>query len=144
MTSFESCCGLRQLQGTPNRREARVLEALLDRGIPEPAPNIGKGFVVVVLKSSADEWWIGIEDVLHSERERRAIQPGAPSTRTVLCGGDGHDIFLLAIVHLHVFPAILGQARYVSYRRRREVERVGPNEVERSPLPYFARPPYRA
>src|SRR5438552_2665600 len=63
---------------------------------------------------------IGIEHVLHPERDRRAIQPGAPSTRTVLGSGDRQNVFLLAIGLLHIFTAVLGETSYLllSHRRR--------------------------
>ena len=52
-----------------------------------------------------------VEDVLHSKGNRRVIQPGAPSTGTVLGGGDGHNVFLLAVGHIQILTAILGKAR---------------------------------
>ena len=63
----------RRLIGESGSRTS-FLEALLDRGIPEPAPNIGKGFVVVVLKSSADEWWI---EPFEAEHARTILELGS-------------------------------------------------------------------
>src|SRR5262249_28094047 len=45
-------------------------------------------------------------------------QPDAPATRIVLSRGNRHDIFLLAILHLHVLTAILGKARHFGRRSR--------------------------
>src|SRR5437870_3676908 len=120
------------------RSESPISESLLQLDVPEPAFDRGKRFVVIILESAGYERRIGIEDVLHSKRERCLIQPGAPSTAVILGSGDRQNILLLTIGPLYVFTAILSEPRHLRSGRRRQVERVGRDQVERGPLPDFA------
>src|SRR5206468_8654936 len=63
---------------------------------------------------------------------------GAPSTRTALRRRD--DVFRGAIGHFHVLTTILGvTSHFLLIDRRRQVKRIGRDQVERGPLPYLAR-----
>src|SRR6266496_3369496 len=97
----------RKHSGLPlcNLTDRRNLESLLQLDVPKSASDIGKGFVVVVLKVSGHERRIFIGHILQPNCDRRAIEPGAPSTRVVLRRGDRENVFLFA-VHLHVFAPI--------------------------------------
>ena len=106
-----------------NLTDRRNLESLLQLDIPESASDIGKGFVVVVLKVSGHERRIFIGHILQPNCDRRAIEPGAPSTRVVLRRGDRENVFLFA-VHLHVFAPILGKTRHLGRSWRRQIERI--------------------
>src|SRR4030095_11477373 len=63
------------------RRAETPLKSFLQLHVPEPAFEGGKRFVVVVFEGAGHERRIRIKDVLHSDRERRAIEPGTPSAR---------------------------------------------------------------
>src|SRR5206468_5963552 len=67
------------------------------------------------------------------------IQPRAPSTAVILSRGDRHHVFLLAVLHVCVLTAIVGETRHCDRRRRRQVERVRCNQVERGPSGDFPR-----
>ncbi len=119
--------------GNLTYRRKSNLESLLQLDVPESASDIGKGFVVVVRKGAGHKRRIFIGHVLHPNCDGRAIEPGAPPTRVVLGGGDRQDVFLLA-VRLHVLTTILGKARHLGRSGRRQVERIGCDQVERNPL----------
>src|SRR4030095_12639082 len=114
-------------------------ESLLELNIPKPTFDIGKRFVEVVFERASHKWRIFIEHVLHSKGKRRAVEPGAPSTGIVLGSRNGQDVLLLAIRRLHVFTAILGEARHLRSVRRRQIKRVRRDQVERNPRRDFAR-----
>jgi len=100
------------------------LEALFQADVPEPAFDRGQRFVVVVLEGASDKRWILVEHVLHTERNGSVIKPPLPVAAAVLGSGHGDDILLLAVLHLHVFAAVFGKARYLGWSRRWEVEGV--------------------
>ena|SRR5436190_5714475 len=50
-------------------------------------------------------------------------------------------MFLLTVFHRHVFAAVLGKARHLRSSGGRQIERVGRDQIERSPLPHFPRAP---
>src|SRR5262245_39440402 len=83
------------------------LESFLQLHVPESAFDGGKRFVVVVLEGTGDERRIRIKDVLHSDGQRRVIEPGPRSTRIVLSRGNGKRVFFLAVFHSHILPSIL-------------------------------------
>src|SRR5438477_11955502 len=49
------------------------------------------------------------------------------------------NAFLLTIGRLHIFTAILGEARHLGCRWRGQAEVVRRDQIERRPLPHFAR-----
>ena len=77
--------------------------------------------------------------VLHTERDCGVVKPPFPVAAAILSRGDWDDILFLAILHLHVFAAILGKARNLRWRGRRVVKRVVQDQVERQPAVHFAR-----
>ena len=87
-------------------------------------PTRGKRLVIAVLDGAVHKWRVFIEHVLHPKRDRRVIQPGAPSAGIVLSRGNGHEVFLLAVLHLHILTAILGETRHLRRSGRWQVERV--------------------
>ena len=65
-----------------------------------------------------------VEHVLHAERNSGVVQPPFPIAAAVFGRGHRDDILFLAILHLHVFTAILGKARDLGWRGRRVVKRI--------------------
>jgi TolB-like protein/Tfp pilus assembly protein PilF len=92
----------------PFRRAETALKSFLQLHVPEPAFDGGKRFIVVVLEGTGHERRIRIKDVLHSDGEHRAIEPGTPSTRIVLGCRNRQNILFLIIAQLHLFAAIFG------------------------------------
>src|SRR5260370_36547670 len=86
------------------------LESLLKLDVPESAFDCGKRLVVAVLKRARHKWQGFVEHVTPSKSNCRVIQPSAPATGIVFGGGDGHDVFLLAVPHLHILTPILAIA----------------------------------
>src|SRR5437899_4555390 len=108
-----------------------ALESLLQPDVPEPAFDGGDRLVVAVLEGTSYERRIFVEDVLHTKRDRGVVNPPSPVVAAVFSRGDWDDVFLLAILHLHVFPAVLGKARDLCCRGRGQVERVVYDEIKR-------------
>src|SRR4029077_428761 len=101
------------------------LEAFLQPDVPEPASDISQRFVVIVLERSADKRRIGIEHVLHSERDSCAVHPRAPSALAIRCGADRHHVLFFSVLHLHVLTAVLGVTRHLLNDWGWHVKRVG-------------------
>src|SRR6058998_27837 len=98
------------------------LESFLQLHVPKPTFDRGKRFVVAVPRRAGRKRRILIEHVLHPNGNRGVIQPSAQSTGIILGRGDGHDVFLLAVLYLDVLTAILGKARHWGRGRRRQGE----------------------
>src|SRR4029450_2556245 len=94
-------------------------------------------FVVAVLERAGYKRPIFVGHILHTERDRGVIEPPFPVFAAPLRSGDRQNVLLLAILHLHVLTAILGEARHFSRCRRRQVKRVVQDQVERGPLAYL-------
>src|SRR5436853_2237734 len=108
-----------------------LLEALLQADVPEPAFDVSNRLVVTVLKAASHKRWIFIQHVLHAQRDGRVIKPPLPVAAAILGCGDGYHILLLAVFHLHILPTILGKARYLGRRRRRQVKCVVQDQIQR-------------
>src|SRR4029077_11194915 len=89
-----------------------ALEAFLQSDVPEPASDISQRFVVIVLERSGDKRWIGIEHVLHSERDSCAIHPRAPSALAICSRANRHHVLFFSVLHLYVLTAVLGVTRH--------------------------------
>ena len=94
------------------------LEALLQPDLPEPAFDRSNRFVIAALEIAGYKRWILVQHVLHAERDRGVIKPPLPVVAAILSRGDWDDILFLAILHRHVFAAILGIARHRGNGRR--------------------------
>src|SRR5207302_9473340 len=90
-----------------------LLVALLQADVPEPAFAVSNRLVVTVLKAASHKRWIFIQHILHAQRDGRVIKPPFPVAAAILGCGDWTDVFLLAVLHLHVLPAILCVARHL-------------------------------
>ena len=111
---------------------------LLQTDIPEPSFDRGQCLIVAVLKVAGHGRWICVEHVLHTERNSSIVKPPLPVVAAVLSRGHRDDILFLAILHLHVFAAILGIARHLR-RGRRVIKRIIQDQVERRPIRDFPR-----
>src|SRR6266480_3769336 len=145
MESFSTGRRARLCRGSAQSRDATgVLEALLQCHVPGSPLDIGCLFVVAVFTDPGyDPGYEGrcqVENVIHPEGDRCAIQPCTPSARIVLRGRDRHDILVLTAFHLRILAAVLGVAGdFVLRSGLWEVERVVQNPIQRSPFPNLAR-----
>src|SRR4029453_14629728 len=117
----------------------RFLESFLELHVPEAAFDRGKRFVVAVLIGGRHKRRVFVEPVLHTKRNGHVIKPPLPVAAAILSRGYWHDVFLLAVVHLHVLTTILGKAGHFCLCRRCQVKRVVQDQIKRSPRRHFAR-----
>src|SRR5262245_18507917 len=116
-------------------------ESFLQLDVPEPAFDRSKRFVVAVLDVAGYKRRVFVENVLHPKRDRGVVKPPLPIAAAILGCRNGHEVFLLAILHLYVFSAILDEAGHLRSSGGWQVERVGRNQIQRDPLPHFPRAP---
>jgi hypothetical protein len=127
--------GIAPLPTSPPRR----LKSLFQRDVPESSFDIEVCFLVAILNRAGAKWRIQIENIIHAERDRGAIEPRFPSTGTKFRRGDWHDIFV-ATRAIDMFTTILGNAGHLSLRHRSsDVKSIRDYRVHRRPFANFAR-----
>src|SRR5262249_7095328 len=90
-----------------------VLESLLQSDVPESAFDSGKRFIVPILEAACHERRIRIAHVLYAQRNCGVVKPPLPVAAAILGCRYRDNILLLAVLAgLHVFAAVLGEARY--------------------------------
>ena len=89
-----------------------LLEALLQSDVPESAFNRSKRLIVTILEAACHKRRMLVEHVLHTERDGGIVKPPLSVAAAILGRRGRYHVLLLAILHLHVLPTILGIARH--------------------------------
>ena len=100
-------------RGYKNRDTAAGLESLSQSDVPEPALNGRNGLVVGVLKRASHKRRILVKHVLHPECDGSVIKPPLPGAAAIFSLGYRDDVFLVAVLYLHVLTTILGKAGHL-------------------------------